>query len=437
MTRVYLDHNATTPLRPEARALLLDRLDRLAGNPSSVHHAGREARAWLDEARERAAAALGVHEDEIVFTGGGTEAIHLALLGAMRARGPDSAVVTTAIEHSAVLGIGEVLAAGDASSTSSTSAASAASSTSSSSTSSASSPTPAGHPRPPQAAAAPSGPASATRFHAVGVDREGVVDVEALIDAARARPTAVVSVQAANNEIGTLQPLATVAARLADLGNSRPLLHTDAVQAVGRVPFRPRHLPVDLASISAHKFGGPLGVGLLYKRKGVTLVPTTQGGGQESGLRPGTENVPAICAAALALELAVAEQADYARRTCELSRSFWEQLRAVLPRTELHGPPIDADTRLPNTLNVALANADGRAIDGRVLVARLDLEGLEVSAGSACASGSLEPSHVLVALGHANDRARAAIRVSLGRTTSSTDIHTAVDILRTTFLALR
>ena len=157
MTRVYLDHNATTPLRPEARALLLDRLDRLVGNPSSVHHAGREARAWLDEARERAAAALGVHEDEIVFTGGGTEAIHLALLGALRARGPDSAVVTTAIEHSAVLGIGEVLAAGDASSTSSTSAASAASSTSSSSTSSASSPTPAGHPRPPQAAAAPSG----------------------------------------------------------------------------------------------------------------------------------------------------------------------------------------------------------------------------------------------------------------------------------------
>lgn len=389
MKRVYLDHNATTPLRPEVRELWLDRLDRLHGNPSSVHAAGRETRASLDAAREQVAAALGVHEDEIVFTSGGTESIHLALRGVLRAAGPAAGLLTTAVEHSAVLGLAEILAAE-------------------------------GRP--------------VTR---APVDREGRVDADALATAAATSRPALVSVQTANNEIGTLQPLAGIAARLSELGNSRPLLHTDAVQAPGRVPFAPRALGVDLASLSAHKFGGPLGVGILYKRKGSSFTPATQGGGQEGGLRPGTENVPAIAAAALALELAVRDQATTAARQRELCASFWAQLRAYLPRTELHGPALDAPDRLPNTLNLALAAEDARTLDGRVLVARLDLEGLEVSAGSACASGSLEPSHVLLALGHSRDRARAAIRVSLGHATSPQDIHTAVEILRTTFLALR
>lgn len=389
MKRVYLDHNATTPLRPEARDLFLERLDRARGNPSSVHAAGREVRAWLDEARERAAAALGVHEDEIVFTGGGTEAIHVALAGALHALGPSAALVTTRIEHAAVLGYAELVER------------------------------------------------EGRTVRRVPVDPAGRIDPAAVAAACDPASPTLVSVQLANNEIGTVQPVAAVAAKLADRGNSRPLLHTDAVQAVGRIPFAPRALGVDLASLSAHKLGGPLGVGLLYKRKGVTLAPPTQGGGQENGLRAGTENVPAISAAALALELAVREQADTAARLARLSRSFWDQLQSVLPRSELHGPPIDAPDRLPNTLNVALATDDGRTFDGRVLVARLDLEGLEVSAGSACASGSLEPSHVLLALGHDRERARAALRISLGRTTIPQDLHTAVDILRTTLHSLR
>ena len=164
----------------------------------------------------------------------------------------------------------------------------------------------------------------------------------------------------------------------------------------------------------------------------MALAPLLVGGGQEGGLRPGTENVPAIAAAALALELALREQADFAARTRELCRSFWRQVQVVIPGAQLLGPPLESEQRLSNTLNVAL-----EGIDSRVLVARLDLEGLEVSAGSACASGSLEPSHVLIAMGLSEERARAGLRISLGRTTSAQDIHTAVDILRRTFLSAR
>jgi cysteine desulfurase len=178
--------------------------------------------------------------------------------------------------------------------------------------------------------------------------------------------------------------------------------------------------------------GGPLGVGFLYKRKGVELRPILFGGGQEGGLRPGTENVPAIAAAALAVELAVREQAEFAERTRELSLSFWRQVQAVLPGARLLGPELESTARLPNTLSIAL-----EGIDGRVLVARLDLEGLEVSAGSACASGSLEPSHVLLAMGCSSELARAGLRISLGRTTRAQDVDSAVETLRRTFVSAR
>jgi cysteine desulfurase len=185
---------------------------------------------------------------------------------------------------------------------------------------------------------------------------------------------------------------------------------------------------------------------VLYRRQGVGLAPTLHGGGQEAGLRPGTENVPAICAAALAIELCVREQAQYAEHTQQLGYSFWEQLRAVLPGVALSGPPLATSAedarRLPNTIHFTIPDPErmptGAAhIDGRVLVARLDLEGLEVSAGSACASGSIEPSHVLLALGQTRERARNGLRVSFGRTSTDADVHTAVDILRRTFLSLR
>lgn len=382
MKRVHLDHNATTPLRPEVRALWLAELDALGGNASSVHASGRAARAVLDTARERVAAALGVHEDEIVFTSGGTESNNLAILGALRALDRDLGLVTTAIEHSTVLGAARELAS------------------------------------------------QGRHVCEVGVDAQGRVDVGAIVRELATGRYGMASIMAANNEVGSLAPLSQIGEGLR--GARRALFHTDAVQALGRIPVELRRWGVDLASFSAHKVGGPLGVGFLYKRKGVELRPILLGGGQEGGLRPGTENVPAIAAAGLAIELAQREQPEFARRTRELGISFWRQVQAVLPGARLLGPPLESSERLPNTLNVAI-----EGIDSRVLVARLDLEGLEVSAGSACASGSLEPSHVLLAMGCSPELARAGLRISLGRTTHAQDINSAVETLRRTFVATR
>jgi cysteine desulfurase len=382
--RVHLDHNATTPLRAEARALLLERLDALGGNPSALHRAGRIARQWLDEAREQVAGALGVDEDEVVFTSGGTESNNLALCGALGAAAAGRGLATSAAEHASVLGPAARLAA-------------------------------TGRP-----------------VVRVGVDPQARPDLAALGAAARTGTVALVSVTAANNEVGTLTDLAALADALDVLGPARPLLHTDAVQALGRVPVDLAAWRADLASFSAHKVGGPLGVGVLVRRRGVELAPLLTGGGQEAGVRPGTENVPAVCAAALAIELAVREQTDYAERVAALGAVFWEQVQLVRPDASLLGPPLGTRERLPNTLNVSLPD-----VDGRVLVARLDLEGLEVAAGSACASGSLEPSHVLRAMGLDDERARAGLRVSLGRTTTLADVRAAVDILRRTFSSAR
>ncbi|HEV8112065.1 MAG TPA: cysteine desulfurase family protein [Planctomycetota bacterium] len=384
MTRVHLDHNATTPMRPEVRAHLLHVLDTLGGNPSSVHRAGRAARAILDEARARAAAALRVHEDEIVFTSGGTESVNLALLGAARARREHGAMITNAAEHSAVLGAADEIAARGW---------------------------------------------TVTR---VGVDRACRVDPDEIAGLVAAGGVDLVSVMTANNEVGTLQPIAAIGAGLARRGRERPLFHTDAAQALGRVQLDLAAWHVDLASFSVHKVGGPLGVGILTKRKGVALRGPLFGGGQEGGVRPGTENVPAISAAALALEAAVREQAAFAVTSRALSLQLWSEVQQSLDDVELLGPPIDSDERLPNTLNLSFGG-----VDGRMLVARLDLEGLEASAGSACASGSLEPSHVLLAMGLAPERARSGLRLSLGRATTPQDVHMAVDILRRSVSALR
>ncbi len=383
MTRVHLDHNATTALRPEARELWLELADRLRGNPSSVHAAGREARQALDEARERTAAALGVHEDEIVFTSGGTESNNLAIFGSVQGRAR-LALVTTQVEHSSVLGVATALEAR-------------------------------GHP-----------------VVRSAVDTEGRPRLEALLDAASGPDVGLVSVMAANNEVGSVAPLGEIALRLRGSGGARPRMHTDAVQALGKIPVRLRDWGVDLASFSAHKVGGPLGVGVLFKRKGLPLEGLFFGGEQEAGLRPGTENVPAIAAASLAIDLAVREQPEYHARTSELCQALWRELATKVPDIGINGPPIDAKSRLPNTLNLSIPRADGRT-----LVARLDLEGLEVSAGSACASGSLEPSHVLLAMGRSTEAARSGLRVSLGRSTTTQDIHTAARILRITIDASR
>ena len=374
---VYLDHNATTPMREEVRALMDSLVDEKLGNPSSLHASGRRARQLIDSAREQAAAALGVHEDALTFTSGGTEANNLALLGVMRSAPGPGALVSTAIEHSSVLGPAERLAQE-------------------------------GH-----------------RCTLVAVDRSGQPDFEALCEAAVG--ARLVSVMAGNNEIGVCPPLHGLAERLPrGQQGRRPWLHTDAAQAVGRIAVPWGEL--DLASLSAHKFGGPPGAGLLVHRVGVSLAPLLHGGGQELGLRPGTEHVAAIAGTALALELACRERELFARRVHGLACSLWQRLSRRLPALELLGPTLNMEgpqpDRLPGTLNILAHD-----VDGKVLVTRLDLEGLEVSAGSACASGSIEASHVLLALGFDESRARAGLRLSLGRTTSAEDVNSAVEIL--------
>ncbi len=374
---VYLDHNATTPLREEVRA----RMDSLRaeglGNPSSLHHSGRRARQVIDAAREQVAAALRVHEDALTFTSGGTEANNLALLGVMRTGAGWGTLVTTAIEHSSVLAPAEALRR-------------------------------AGH-----------------RSVLVPVDRQGQPNLDLLCEAAAG--ARLVSVMAGNNEIGVCPPLRELAERL-PLGErgQRVLLHSDAAQAVGRIliPWD----ALDLATLSAHKFGGPLGVGVLVRRVGLRIEPLFHGGGQEQDVRPGTENAAAIAGCALALELACQEREIFAKRLQRFSCDLWERLSKRVPGLELLGPKLRTEgpqpDRLPGTLNVL-----AHAVDGKVLVTRLDLAGLEVSAGSACASGSLEPSHVLLALGFDEMRARAGVRLSLGRTTSAEDVDAAVEIL--------
>jgi cysteine desulfurase len=380
MTRIYLDHNATTPLREEVRERWLEALARTGGNPSSLHRSGREARQLLDEARERTAGALRVDEEEIHFTSGGTESNNLALFGGVRRQGPRAGLLASAVEHSSVLAAAAQLEQE-------------------------------GHP-----------------LTLVGVDSHGLLDPGEVLDRAEADGARLVAVMAANNEVGVRMPLEAIGKGLDGLlPQSRPLLFTDAAQALGRVPLPLRAWNIDLASFSAHKIGGPLGVGVLYRRASVELQPLLYGGEQEGGLRPGTENVAAIVAASHAIELAIRDRESFAAHAAKLALVLWEALHEALPDARLLGPELASEQRLPGTLNILLLN-----VDGKVLVTRLDLEGLELSAGSACASGSLEPSHVLLAMGLSESEARAGLRISIGRDTLLREIREAVEILRKT-----
>ena len=382
--RVYLDHNSTSPMRPEVRARWLEVAEEHLGNPSSLHSAGRRARALVDDARAGVAAALRVHEEEIFFTSGATEANNLALGGVLALAGSEAGLVTTAVEHSSVLETASALAA------------------------------------------------AGRRVTIVPVNPLGLPDPAAVVRAATEPGLGLVSVAAANNETGAVPDLAAIAAGLRKLPGQRPRFHTDAVQALGRIPVPLGEWGVDLATFSAHKLGGPPGVGILWRARGVALAPSFHGGGQELALRPGTENVPGIVAGAVALELAVREQAEFAARAHDLARKLWTDLSASVPGLRLLGPPIDSKQRLPNTLCVLLPGTDGK-----VLVTRLDLAGLEVSAGSACASGSIEPSHVLLAMGLTRDAARSGLRLSLGWNTTAEDCKRALAIFHAEFSSSR
>ncbi len=375
---IYLDHAATTPLLPEARKAMTPFLEALYGNPSSLHAAGQAARQALDDARDEIAAALGARAEEVVFTSGGTEADNLALVGlfmAQRDRRPH--LITVATEHHAVLDTCRFLESLGA------------------------------------------------ELTVLPVDGDGMVDPEAVRRALTPR-TGLVSVMYANNEIGTVAPLAEIAAITREAGVP---LHTDAVQSVGALPVGLDELGVDLLSLAAHKFYGPKGVGALLVRRGIRLKPLQHGGGQERGRRAGTENVAGIVGMARALALVVAERTEEAPRQAALRDRMIEGIRAIVPDGVLNGHPV---RRLPNNVNVTFPGLDAES-----LLLNLDLEGVCVSAGSACTAGSLEPSHVIQALGHSPERMGGTIRFSLGRTTTAAEVELTVERLAAIVRRLR
>ena len=353
---IYLDHAATTPVRPEVREAMEPFYGPRFGNPSSTHRWGREARAALDEARERVAKCIGASPDEILFTSGGTEGDNLAILGAFRAlRGQGKrAVVTTPIEHKAVLSAAHHVAQ----------------------------------------------EGGVERI--VAVDARGIVD-RASYDAAVRDDVAVASIMWVNNEIGVVQDIPALAERAKAKG---AYFHTDGVQAFGKVPIDARTVPFDYLAFSGHKIGAPKGIGALYVRRGSPLEPLQYGGSQNRGQRPGTENVAASVGFARACELAVAEMAAEMARLGALRDRLESLLRERIPDAVVHaaGAP-----RAPHILNISVPGTDSES-----LLMALDMAGIACSSGSACQSGSVDPSHVLVAIGAPREVAIAAVRMSLG-----------------------
>lgn len=370
---VYLDHAATTPVRPEVLEAMLPYLGEHAfGNPSSGHRFGRAARAGLEQARREVAAAVGAEPSQVIFTSGGTEADNLGIVGgalAARDRGDRMCACVSAIEHKAILAAAHYVVHLGGSET------------------------------------------------VLPVDGNGVLELDALDQALAERP-AVVSVMWVNNEIGVIQPVQEIAERChkADVA-----FHTDAVQAFGKVPISMQHLPCTLLTISGHKVGAPKGIGALIVRHRKAVEAIIHGGGQQFGIRPGTENVAGAVALGRAAQLAVAEQAEEARRLQRLGDALVERLRAAVPDLVLtaeHGP------RAPHIVNVCIPGADSEA-----LLMHLDLAGVAVSGGSACSTGAIEPSHVLTALGVPRELALGAIRFSFGHTTTDADIARAAEVL--------
>jgi len=367
--RIYLDHNATTPVRDEVAAAVLRVLRDVPGNPSSVHAEGAAARAELDAARERVAALLGVRPAEVVFTSGATEANNAALFAAADAGPPRGHVVSSSVEHPSVEAALEALEAR-------------------------------GHP--------------VTR---VPVDRGGRVDPDAV--AAALRPdTVLVSIIWANNETGVVQPVEAIAARARERGVR---VHSDATQAVGKHVFAPGEAAVDWLSLSAHKLGGPKGVGCLVVREGAPFEPLLRGGPQERRRRGGTENLAGIAGLGAACELAARELAERVARHGALRDRLWEGIASKVPGATRNGTP---EHVLANTLSVCFPGAAGE-----LLVQALDLEGIAVSAGAACASGSVEPSPVLRAMGLSPAEARGTLRFSVGHGVDEAQIDRVLALL--------
>jgi len=368
----YLDHAATTPIVPEAKAALLAFLEGDFGNPSSFHAYGRAARRGVEDAREQVAAAIGASPAEITFTAGGTEADNLAIKGvATKLGGNGKHVVTSAFEHHAVLHSIEHLQE------------------------------------------------SGFKVTIVEVGSDGLVAPGRICDAVL-RDTILVSVMAVNNEIGTVQDMAGIVAAAKD-ANRSTLVHSDAVQALGNIPVDVHRWGVDLASFSAHKLGGPKGVGALFVRAGVPVATQLHGGGHERGLRSGTLNAAGVAAFGAAAEVAAKEVHDKAERLLRFRTRLLEGVRAAVPNVVVNG---DIDARVPGNLNVSFPGASGET-----LLLLLDAAGIACSSGSACQSGALDPSHVLLAIGLEPRLADGSIRFSLGRASTEEDVSAVLNVL--------
>ena len=366
---IYLDNNATTPVDPRVREAMLPFLGEKFGNPSSPHAAGRAAREAIEKARGQVAALLGASDDSIVFTGGGTESITTAIRGALAAQPGKRHIVTSSIEHSATKNLCEQLER------------------------------------------------EGCGVTWLRVDAGGRPDLEEFAAALR-DDTAVVSVIWANNETGVLFPVEEMA-RMADA--RRIVFHADAVQAAGKIPIELAGVPVHLLSLAAHKFHGPKGVGALFVRPGLGLPPWLCGGGQESGRRAGTENVPGIVGLGVAAELAMSALPAEMPRVAALRDAFESGVRERFPDTSFHGAPAH---RLPNTTNFALPGRDARG-----LLAGLDRLGVACSIGSACTSGEVDASHVLRAMGVGDDEARSSLRFSFSRMNTEGEVPAALAAL--------
>ena len=367
---IYLDHAATTPVREEVFEAMKPFYGPRFGNPSSTHRWGREARAALDEARERVGRCLGARADEICFTSGGTEADNLAILGAWRALKAKgrTAVVTTPIEHKAILGAVHQAAQEGAE----------------------------------------------ERF--LGMTHDGVID-PASFDALVDDKVAVCTIMWVNNEIGSIQPVPELAAKAKQRG---ALVHTDAVQAFGKIRIDSQTQQFDFLTISGHKFGAPKGIGALFIRRGTHIEPLMHGGTQDRGRRPGTENVAAAVGLARAAELTLAECEAHCARIRKLRDKLEAGILAMIPDAVIHGRGAE---RAPHILNVSVPGTDSES-----LLMALDLRGIAASGGSACQSGSISPSHVLTAIGVRPDLASAAIRMSLGVLTTDQSIDRVIEV---------
>ncbi len=374
MNPVYLDHCSTTPIDPRVVESMQPYFSGEYGNASSIHAFGRRARRALEESREQIARFIGARPDELFFTSGGTESDNYAITGTAHAFGKGGTIVTSAIEHHAILDPVESL--------------------------------------------------RKEGFTTVllPVDRYGMVNPDDVAREADKHP-ALVSIVHANNEVGTIEPIAEIAHRCRERG---VLVHSDAVQSVGKIPVDVQDLGVDLLSVSAHKIYGPKGIGAIFIRKGTKIDSFMKGGPQESNRRAGTENVPLVVGFAKAVEICSQRMREDRERMVRLRDKLRTMIEASFPDVLFNGHPLET---LPHILNVSF-DSSKRPIDGEALIMGMDLRGVAVTSGSACTSGSLQPSHVLLAMGRDELTARATIRFSLGRGTTDAEIDYTVGALK-------